>query len=101
MTVEIKTGPTIRTNDTTILVLEGVKRGFDDRSTVIIPMRTVKTIEYRMLSEEECSYEDVEYGEMVTTILCESEQMYDCDKFTAFESNLEAIQYFKTLNKLK
>ena len=68
MTVEIKTGPTIRTNDTTILVLEGVKRGFDDRSTVIIPMRTVKTIEYRMLCEEECSYEGVEYGEMVTTI---------------------------------
>ena len=98
MAVEIKTGPTIRTNDTTITVLKGVRTGFDDRSTIIIPMRTIKTVEYRILSEEECSNEDVEYGEMITSIRCEDGRIYNCDTFTAFETNAEAIQYF---NKIK
>lgn len=81
----------------TTLVLERVKKCFDDNCTMIIPMNNVNWIENSILSAGECSEEDVPYGTSKIFISIGSGNVFRCDTFQVFKTHFEAITYFQSL----
>ena len=60
-------------------------------------MRNIQMIEKRMLSEEECEIYEKEFGYMGTYISSNEGTIFRCDKFTTFDSNIDAMSYFQNI----